>query len=105
MVTYQNAGAIKCADSLYSGWAFRTFNAIDDYNHESLAIEADISLPFERIIRVLDTITAYRSYPNRLRKDNGPEFISLALALWTEQHSVKLDFIKPGKSTQNAFIE
>jgi len=36
---------------------------------------------------------------------NGPEFTSHELELWAEQHAVKLDFIKPGKPTQNAFIE
>mgnify|MGYP003870411513 CR=1 FL=1 len=40
-----------------------------------------------------------------LRQGNGPEFTSHALELWAEQHAVKLDFIKPGKPTQNAFIE
>ncbi|MCW0314812.1 hypothetical protein NB701_003958 [Pantoea ananatis] len=40
-----------------------------------------------------------------LRMDYGPEFISLALAEWAEQHAVKLEFIQPGKPTQNAFIK
>ena len=93
------------SDSLYSGKSFRTFNVIDDYNRESLAIEVDSSLPSQRIIRVLDRIAAYRGYPKRLRQDNGPEFVSHALELWAEQHGILLDFIKPGKPTQNAYIE
>ena len=93
------------SDNLHSGKSFRTFNVIDDYNRESLAIEIDTSLPTERIIRVLDRIAEYRGYPQRLRQDNGPEFISHKLAEWAKTHAIKLDFIKPGKPTQNAFIE
>ncbi len=40
-----------------------------------------------------------------MRMDNGPELVSLALAQWAEEHGVMLEFIKPGKPTQNAFIE
>lgn len=49
------------------------------------------------MVRVLDRIAANRGYPVMLRMDNGPEFISLALAEWAEQHAVKLEFIQPGK--------
>lgn len=41
----------------------------------------------------------------KLRMDNGPERVSLTLAQWAEEHGVLLEFIKPGKPTQNAFIE
>ena len=37
--------------------------------------------------------------------NNGPEFISSALAEWTEEHGIELDFIKPGKPTQNSYVE
>lgn len=40
-----------------------------------------------------------------MRMDNRPELISLALSWWAEDHRVMLEFIRPGKSTQNAFIE
>lgn len=92
-------------DSLVWGRRFRTFNVVDDFNREALSIKIDLNLPASRVIRLLDRIAANRSYPVMLRMDNGQEFISLALAEWAEKHAVKLEFIQPGKPTQNAFIE
>ena len=92
-------------DALICGRRFRTFNVVDDFNREALSIEIDLNLPAQRVVRVLDRIAANRGYPVMLRMDNGPEFISLALAEWAEKHTVQLEFIQPGKPTQNAFIE
>ncbi|UJD95201.1 IS3 family transposase [Lelliottia amnigena] len=92
-------------DALVCGRRFRTFNVVDDFNREAIAIEIDLNIPAQRVIRVLDRIVANRGYPLQLRMDNGPEFISLALAQWAEDHGVRLEFIRPGKPTQNAFIE
>lgn len=92
-------------DSLLSGRKFRTLNLMDDYNREALAIEVDTSLPAERVIRVLEQVTEWRGKPNRIRVDNGPEFISTALGLWCEEKGIALQFIQPGKPTQNAYIE
>lgn len=93
------------SDSLESGRAFRTLNIIDDFNREGLWIEADTSLPAERVIRVLEMLALWRGYPQQLRLDNGPELISRKLAAWAEQHNVELAFIEPGKPAQNAYIE
>ena len=92
-------------DALLSGRKFRTLNLMDDYNREALAIEVDTSLPAERVIRVLDQITEWRGKPKSIRVDNGPEFISSALGLWSEERGISLQFIQPGKPTQNAYIE
>jgi len=93
------------SDSLFCGRRFRTFNVVDDFNREVLAIEIDLNLPALRVIRVLGRIVAWRGYPSKLRMDNGPEFISAALAEWAEDHDIELEFIKPGKPTQNSYIE
>lgn len=92
-------------DALMCSRRFRTFNIVDDFNREVLAIEIDLSLPAARVIRVLERVIAWRGYPAKLRMDNGPEFISSALAEWAEEHCIKLDFIEPGTPTQNSFVE
>lgn len=93
------------SDALMCGRRFRTFNVVDDFNRESLAIEVDLNLPAPRIIRVLDRIASQRGYPERVRMDNGPEFVSVALAGWAEDHDVQLEFIQPGRPMQNSYIE
>jgi len=93
------------SDSLVDGRKFRLFNVIDDFNRESLAIEVDTSLPSLRIIRVLNRIIDQRGKPANLRSDNGPEFISHHLQQWCENNKITLQYIQPGKPTQNAYIE
>lgn len=93
------------SDALINGQRFRTFNVIDDFNREILSIEIDTSLPSARIVRVLEQIVSWRGCPEKLRMDNGPELISIKLADWAEKNGVKLEFIKPGKPTQNSYVE
>jgi putative transposase len=93
------------SDTLWCGRRFRTFNVVDDFNREALAIEVDLNLPAQRVIRVLERVALCRGYPQKLRLDNGPEMISLALAEWAEAHGVSLEYIRPGKPMQNGFIE
>ena len=93
------------SDALTDGRKFRLLNIIDDYNRESLTMEADTSLPAGRVIRALEQIIARRGKPSNLRTDNGPEFISHKLAQWCEQQQITIQFIQPGRPMQNAYIE
>jgi putative transposase len=92
-------------DYLADGRRIRTFNVVDAFTRECLGIEVDTSLPSARVVRVLDKLVWLFGLPASLRVDNGPEFISNALDGWADQHGVKLDFIQPGKPTQNAHVE
>lgn len=93
------------SDALYNGTRLRTFNVIDDFNREILAIEIDTSLPSERLVRVFEQIKEQRELPKMLRTDNGPEFLGAAFVDWCEDNGVHIDYIEPGKPNQNAFIE
>ena len=93
------------SDSLTDGRKFRLLNVIDDFNRESLAIEADTSLPSLRVIKVLERLIAKRGKPANIRTDNGPEFISHKLEEWCSSKQITLQFIQPGKPMQNAYIE
>lgn len=93
------------SDSLSDGRSLRTFNLIDDYNRECLAIDVDLSMPALRVIRSLEQVIEWRGKPSALRCDNGPEYISSALVHWATQQQITLLYIQPGKPTQNAYIE
>ena len=92
-------------DQLSDGRSFRLFNVIDDFNREGLEIEADFSLPTQRVIRSLERIIEWRGKPKIIRCDNGPEYISYALQNWAKKQKIKLEYIQPGKPQQNAYIE
>jgi putative transposase len=93
------------SDALADGRKFRTFNVIDDFNREVLAIEADSSLPAKRVVRVLERIIWEKGKPASIRVDNGPEFISHTLAKFCVENDIHLQFIKPGKPMQNGYVE
>lgn len=93
------------SDALTNGRKFRTFNLIDDFNREVLAVEADTSLPARRVVRILERVIWEKGKPESIRVDNGPEFISHTLEAFCKEHGIQLQFIKPGKPMQNGYVE
>jgi len=92
-------------DSLWGGRKFRTLTLVDTYSRECLNVEVDTSLPGYRVVRVLDRLASIKGLPASIRVDNGPEFISKVLDEWAYRNGVKLDFIRPGKPTENCYAE
>lgn len=92
-------------DALSSGRSIRTFNIIDNYSREALAISIDYSLPARRVVQTLDQLKLVRGLPRRVRVDNGPEFVSNQLSQWAQNNNVELVFIQPGQPHQNGLIE
>jgi len=93
------------SDRLVDGRRFRLLALVDNFPRVSPALEADRSLTGRRVVEVLDRLVARGIKPKSIHVDNGPEFISKALDEWAYLNGVKLDFSRPGKPTDNAFIE
>ena len=93
------------SDCVSTGRVIRMLTVVDDCTRECPAIEVDTSLGGLRVRRVLDRIASERGLPEVIVLDNGPEFRGRALAAWSEERGVRLEFIEPGKPAQNAFAE
>jgi putative transposase len=93
------------SDCVSTGKVIRMLTVVDDYTRECPAIEVDTSLGGLRVRRVLDRIASERGLPEAIVLDNGPEFRGRALAAWSEERGVRLEFIQPGKPAQNAYAE
>lgn len=93
------------ADSLWTGRRFRSLVIVDAFSKESPAILPEFSISGERIVRLLDELAVRHGLPEAIVSDNGPEFTSKAMFLWSQRTGVQLKFIDPGKPIQNAFAE
>lgn len=92
------------SDALMDGRKIRVLNIMDDFNREMLAIEIGLSIPAQRVVRVLKRLEEQRGLPKKIRVDNGPEFIAKAFKEYCEQ-KIRIQYIQPGKPVQNAYIE
>jgi putative transposase len=59
----------------------------------------------QRLVEVLMQVVQEKALPKTIRVDYGPEFTSKILYQWAYLNGIELDFIPPGKSTDNALIE
>ncbi|WP_338641353.1 IS3 family transposase [Burkholderia pyrrocinia] len=93
------------ADQLSNGQRFRALTIIDVFTREALAIDVGQRLSASDVVRALDELRSKRGAPRTLFCDNGSEFTSQVMDLWAYHHKVEIAFSRPGKPTDNAFVE
>lgn len=93
------------SDALFNGQKLRCLTIVDNHTRLCPAIGTRFRYTACNVIETLDTAIKQYGTPSCIRVDNGPEFISKELDLWAYANKVTLDFSRPGKPTDNAFIE
>jgi putative transposase len=93
------------SDHLANGRRFRILTVHDDFSRVSPGVLAEFSIPAQLVTRFLDEVAAAKGLPEMIVVDHGPEFISNALDQWASERGVRLHFIRPGKPSDNAYIE
>ncbi len=78
---------------------------VDHVSRVSPAIAVGVSLSGQRVAEVLNEAIGHYGAPQRICVDNGPEFASKALDAWAYRQGIHLVFSRPGKPTDNAYIE
>lgn len=93
------------SDALFDGRRLRALTIVDVFTREALAIEVDQGIKGEQVVSAVARLALARGAPRAIRVDNGPEFVSKALDRWAYENGVTLDFSRPGKPTDNAYVE
>ncbi|GAB5511083.1 MAG: hypothetical protein Rhims3KO_24840 [Hyphomicrobiales bacterium] len=92
-------------DQLATGRKLRILTIVDTFSRYSPATDPRFSYKGEDVVQTLEKVCREVGYPKTIRVDNGSEFISRDMDLWAYANDVILDFSRPGKPTDNAFIE
>ena len=92
-------------DTLADGRPFRILTVVDNWSRHSPILEAGFRMTGETVGQVLDRVLDTPAVPRSITVDHGTEFQSRALEDWAYRRGVQLDFIRPGKPVENAFIE
>lgn len=94
------------ADQLFDGRRFRVLTLVDNFSRMCLAMRIGQSIKGIDVACIMEDVKQYHGVvPKRIQVDNGSEFISKDFDRWAYENNVILDFSRPGKPTDNPFIE
>jgi putative transposase len=92
-------------DQLATGRRLRVLTIVDIFSRFSPALAPRFTFRGTDVVEILEGVCNEVGFPATIRVDQGTEFVSRDLDVWAYQRGVTLDFSRPGKPTDNAFIE
>jgi putative transposase len=93
-------------DALFNGERFRVLTVVDNCSKICHGLLVGKSLKGIDVVHELSRICMVENtYPERIQCDNGSEFICKEVDLWAYENKVTMDFSRPGKPTDNPYVE
>ena len=92
-------------DALADGRTIRVLTVVDQWSRQSPILEVGSSMSGHTVAAALDRAIGSGPAPASITVDHGTEFMSRALEDWAYRRGVALDFTRPGKPTDNGYIE
>jgi putative transposase len=92
-------------DQLATGRKIRVLTVVDTFSRFSPIVDPRFSYRAQDVVAALEQACSTIGYPTTIRVDQGSEFVSRDLDLWAYGNGVTLDFSRPGKPTDNAYME
>ncbi|WP_345045385.1 IS3 family transposase [Georgenia daeguensis] len=91
-------------DADEQGRPIKICSIVDEHTRECIGGLTERSITADRLTAHLEDLVAARGAPAVLRSDNGPEFISEAMADWAGTRT-GLSYIPPGSPWRNGYVE
>lgn len=93
-------------DQLFNGKRIRALTIVDNFSRFCYAIEVKNTFTGINVAEIMENLKAkYAIVPQRIQVDNGTEFTSKDFDRWAQLNNVTLDYSRPGKPTDNPYIE
>lgn len=92
-------------DRTVSGGSLKWLSVVDEYTRELLLLHPAAALTAADVRRLFGQVLGWRGRPDRLRCDNGGEFVGAALADWLPGQGVELTPVAAASPWQNGFVE
>ena len=92
-------------DRTDDGKPFRMLAVIDEHSRECLAIVVARRLRSDDVMACLSNLFVQRGGPDRIRSDNGPEFVAKTVRGWLNRLNVKPLYVEPGSPWEHGYCE
>lgn len=92
-------------DRAVSGGSLKWLSVVDEYTRELLLLHPAGTMTAADVRRLFGRLMGWRGPPDRLRCDNGGEFVGAALANWLPGRGVELTPVAAASPWQNGFVE